>query len=38
MNAIPECLLGGETMEYDSFLEARRPLMTQKIKPWFEAL
>jgi hypothetical protein len=38
MNAIPECLLSGEKMEYDSFLEARRPLMAQKLKNWFEAL
>jgi hypothetical protein len=38
MSCVPESLLDGETPDYDDFLEARRKLMAQKIKTWFEAL
>jgi hypothetical protein len=38
MNCLPESLLEGEIPAYDEFLEARRKLMAQKIKRWFEAL
>lgn len=38
MSCLPESLLDGGIPTYDDFLEARRKLMAQKIKVWFEAL
>jgi len=38
MNCVPESLLDGEVPAYEDFLEARRKLMAQKIRVWFEAL
>lgn len=38
MNCLPESLVDGEIPPYDDFLKARRRLMAQKIKSWFEAL
>jgi len=38
MNCVPESLLDSEVPLYEDFLEARRKLMAQKIKAWFEAL
>ncbi len=38
MHCLPESLLDGEIPAYDDFLGARRKLMAQKIKVWFEAL
>lgn len=37
-NALPECLLDGELLEYDKFLETRRRLMAAKLRTWFESL
>lgn len=38
VHCLPESLLDGQIPSYDDFLEARRKLMAQKIKSWFEAL
>ncbi len=38
MHCLPESMIDGEVPAYDVFLEARRRLMAQKIKTWFEAL
>lgn len=38
MSCLPESLLDGDIPSYDDFLEARRKLMAQKIKAWFEVL
>jgi hypothetical protein len=38
MNCVPESLLDGEVPAYEDFLGARRKLMAQKIRVWFEAL
>lgn len=37
-NALPECLLDGEVLEYEKFLETRRRLMAAKLRTWFESL
>jgi hypothetical protein len=37
-NCIPEGMLDGTVKSYDDFLEARRPLMADKIKTWFQGL
>ena len=37
-NCIPEGMLDGEIMEYETFLVERRKLMALKMKTWFEAL
>lgn len=37
-NCLPETLLGGTVLDYDTFLEERRRLMALKIQQWFEAL
>ena len=37
-SCLPESMLDGEIPAYDDFLEARRKLMAQKIKTWFDAL
>ena len=37
-NCIPEAMLDGEVLEYDTFLAERRKLMALKMKTWFEAL
>jgi len=38
MNCVPESLVDGTIMDYETFLEARRKLMSLKIKEWFAAL
>jgi hypothetical protein len=38
MSSIPEALLLGDIPSYESFLEQRRKLMSQKIKTWFDGL
>lgn len=38
MHCVPESLLDGNILDYDDFLEARRPLMALKIKDWFDVL
>lgn len=38
MHCIPEMMLDGPVPAYEDFLEARRKLMAQKIKSWFETL
>lgn len=38
MHCLPESWLDGEVRSYEDFLGARRKLMAQKIKAWFEAL
>lgn len=38
MHGVPEVMLNGHIPHYDEFLEERRPLMSRKIKTWFEAL
>jgi hypothetical protein len=37
-SCVPEAMLDGPIPAYDDFLEARRKLMAQKIKTWFEGL
>lgn len=37
-NCIPERMLDGEILEYETFLVERRKLMALKIKSWFEVL
>jgi hypothetical protein len=37
-NCIPEGMLDGAIKSYDDFLEARRLLMADKIKTWFQGL
>jgi hypothetical protein len=37
-NCIPEGMLDGTIKAYDDFLEARRLLMADKIKTWFQGL
>jgi len=37
-NCIPEAFLTGEVLSYEEFLEARRKLMAQKVKVYFEML
>jgi hypothetical protein len=38
MNCLPTELLDGQILGYDDFLRARRQLMAQKMKTWFQAL
>jgi hypothetical protein len=38
MNCVPESLVDGICMDYETFLDARRKLMSLKIKEWFAAL
>jgi hypothetical protein len=38
MNCLPESLVDGICMDYETFLDARRKLMSLKIKEWFAAL
>ena len=38
MSCLPESLLDGDIPTYDDFLKARRTLMAQKIRSWFQAL
>ena len=38
MNCIPIEMLNGQIMEYEQFLDARRRLMSLKIKSWYESL
>jgi hypothetical protein len=38
MHCLSKSLLDGQVPAYDEFLEARRKLMAQKIKTWFELL
>ena len=38
IHCLPDLLLDGQVPAYDDFLEARRKLMAQKIKSWFETL
>ena len=38
MHCLPEALLDDASVDYDTFLDARRKLMALKIKRWFEAL
>ena len=37
-SCVPESLLDGDTLDYDSFLKARRSLMASKLRRWFECL
>ncbi|MBS0583205.1 MAG: DUF262 domain-containing protein [Proteobacteria bacterium] len=38
MNCIPDLLLDGQMMSYEEFLDARRKLMSFKIREWFSVL
>lgn len=38
VHCVPESMIDGEVPEYADFLEARRRLMAEKIRKWFEAL
>jgi hypothetical protein len=38
MNCIPEAMLNGGTLDYDTFLEQRRKLMAAKMQTYFHAL
>lgn len=38
MSCLSETLLDGDIPDYDDFLKARRKLMAQKIKSWFQLL
>jgi hypothetical protein len=38
MNCIPEDMLNGGALDYDTFLEQRRKLMAAKMQTYFRAL